>query len=65
MSVPCENCGLSLVIPARLLRVAERLGRPYVQFCSAKCNKTYVAREGVKSQEEIFRAGHSDAHSSP
>lgn len=48
--VPCKNCNRP---------VRSRTPVPAVVFCSIKCNKAYVAREGVKAQEEAYGAGRS------
>ncbi len=59
--IPCYGCSRTVVVPAGPVRAAMRAGRNYVVFCSRGCNLTYVAREGARQQEEIARAGYSDA----
>ncbi len=60
-AIPCHGCSKTVVVPAGPVRAAMRAGRGYVVFCSRRCNLTYVATEGTRQQEEIARAGYSDA----
>jgi len=51
--VPCKNCHR----PVRVRTGISVLNDLTAVFCSMKCNKAYVAREGTKQQEEAYRAG--------
>jgi hypothetical protein len=31
--------------------------QPYVMFCSAKCQRSYVAREGARQQDDLVNHG--------
>ena len=42
-----------------------RFKRDFIAFCSSRCNKEYVAREGIKQQEELERAGYTDTDLNP
>ena len=59
--IPCHGCSRDVVVPAGPVRAAARRGKSFIVYCSRKCNLTHVAREGTRQQEELIRAGHSDA----
>ena len=59
--IPCHGCSRDVVVPAGPVRAAARRGKSFIVYCSRKCNLTHVAREGTRHQEELIRAGHSDA----
>lgn len=48
----CLACGRALKIPAGRRRREIRLGLKFADFCSTKCNKDFVAREGKKAQDK-------------
>jgi hypothetical protein len=60
-TIPCHGCSRQVVLPGGPVRAAMRAGRTYVVFCTRRCNLTYIAREGTRQQEELARAGYSDA----
>lgn len=60
--VPCLGCGRSVMVPGGQVRAAMKADREYIVFCSKRCNVAYVATEGVKQQEAIIDARHSDAN---
>jgi hypothetical protein len=45
------QCRRLVKVPAGLVRMAEREGRPYPVFCSRRCNVRYVAIQGRQQQE--------------
>lgn len=57
-TVPCHGCRRMVKVPAGPLAAAKRYARKYVRFCSRRCELKFIAREGVKKQEEFANAGH-------
>lgn len=60
--VICTGCSSKVIVPAGPVRAARRLNEPYVTFCSRKCQSVFIAREGLKQQEEVFFARHRHDH---
>ena len=60
-TVQCAGCSKSMVVPAGPVRAAAQKGQPFVTFCSLKCNRLYVAKEGRKAQDEQLRIRRRDA----
>jgi hypothetical protein len=54
--VPCRGCSKDVVVPGGPVRAELRAGREYVIFCTRRCERRYVAREGAKQQEEVANA---------
>jgi hypothetical protein len=48
--VPCLHCNKVISVPKGPVVAARNANRPYVFFCSTKCNLTYVAKQGVEGQ---------------
>lgn len=65
ITVPCHGCRRMVKVPTGPLIAAKRYARPYVRFCSRKCELKFIAREGAKQQEVITDVGHlhPDPHS--
>lgn len=59
--VPCLGCSRQINVPKTHVRAAQRDGRPFVVFCTRRCNLTYIAKKGVQQQEEQLRARHPDS----
>jgi len=53
--VPCLHCRRIVKVPKGGVIAAKRAGRPYVVYCSRKCNLVHVAEQGAKQQEEAYR----------
>jgi len=53
--VPCRGCSRDLVVPKGKVAADARAERTYVTFCSRKCERTYIAREGQRQREESVR----------
>lgn len=55
--VLCAGCSRQVRIPSGKLRAHLRMRpeTPYIVFCSAKCQNTYIAKTGAAQQEEILR----------
>lgn len=54
--VPCHGCRRNVKVPSGPLRSALREGKTKVYFCSRRCEKRFIAREGTKKQQEIPNA---------
>jgi hypothetical protein len=52
--VPCLGCGTKLKIAEPRARSLPTYGGEKAVFCSIKCNRAFVAREGA-AQQEILR----------
>lgn len=50
--VPCRGCGRDVLLPAGPVRAAIRAQRKTVVFCSRRCERRSVAKEGAKQQEQ-------------
>jgi hypothetical protein len=62
--VPCRGCQRDVILPAGKVRATMRAGRQVVTFCSRRCERRTLAREGAKAQEANL-ARHLDAGSDP
>lgn len=60
--VPCRGCGRDIILPAGKVRATVRAGRSVVTFCSFRCQRRTLAKEGAQAQEASL-ARHRDASS--
>ena len=58
--VPCRGCTKDIVVPKGPVVAALRDRRPYIMFCSARCQRRSIAKEGAAEQEKQL-ARHSDS----
>lgn len=58
--VPCRGCSRDIVVPKGPVIAALRAHRHYVAFCSGRCQKKCIAKEGAARQEEQLNAGNTD-----
>lgn len=49
--VPCRGCGRDIILPGGKVRATMRAGRSVITFCSFRCQRRTLAREGAKAQE--------------
>lgn len=61
--VPCRGCSRGLSVPCGPVKSAHRAGQFFVTFCSKRCEKKYIAKQGTK-QQEMNLAQHSDSNAS-
>lgn len=54
--VPCHGCRRQVHVPSGPMRSAMSEGKTKVYFCSRKCEKKFIAREGAKKQQEVPNA---------
>jgi endogenous inhibitor of DNA gyrase (YacG/DUF329 family) len=61
--IPCHGCSDDIIVPAGPVRAAVRANRSYIAFCSARCQRKFIAIEGGKQQDEALHArrDHSDS----
>ena len=51
--VPCSGCSRDLIVPKGRVISGQRRGQTFRTFCSARCQRRYVAVEGARRQEEL------------
>lgn len=59
-TMKCHGCSREVRVPAGKVRWHLRTkppAQPYVMFCSAKCQRSYVAREGARQQDDLVNHG--------
>lgn len=66
-TVRCSGCSRMVTVEESWPRSAKKDGRPYIVFCSRRCNLHYVAEEGTLLQEfnknlEIANARRPDSN---
>lgn len=49
--VPCRGCQRDVILPSGPVRATMRAGRRVVVFCSQRCQKRTIGREGAKQQD--------------
>lgn len=62
--IPCRGCGRDIILPAGKIRASVRSGRQIVAFCSRRCERRTIAKEGARAQE-LNLARHRDADPHP
>lgn len=62
--VPCRGCSRDIIVPKGPVIAALRARRHYILFCSARCQRKCIAKEGAKAQEEQLRVRDSNSGSS-
>jgi len=48
--VPCRGCQRDVILPSGPVRATMRAGRRVVVFCSQRCQKRTIGREGATQQ---------------
>lgn len=51
-AVPCSGCSKTLIVPKGRVLAAKKRGRLFHTFCSRRCERVYIAKEGARQQDK-------------